>query len=72
MVSGLFKDNAARYKPEDWENDPLETTVSPDRSANARILTYHFMCDVGMKEKPINMPDIEWGAYQEWLKAGKE
>ncbi len=72
MVADPLRNDGDRYKPEDWENDPLETTASPERSANSRILGYHFMCDFGMKEKPINMPESEWSAYQEWLKAGKE
>ncbi len=40
MVADPLKNDADRYKPEDWENDPLETTASPERSANSRILGY--------------------------------
>ena len=72
MTVDLFKDGFSKYKPEDWENDPLETSVSPERAANVRLLTYYFMLDSGITTKPSNMPDDVWNAYQEWLKSGPE
>lgn len=67
MYADIFVTNKKGFKPEDWENDPLETTPGPERAENVRILKYHFMQDSGMTEKPKNMPIAEWLAYQEWL-----
>ena len=33
IATDLFGDGVSRYKPEDWENNPLETTASPERAA---------------------------------------
>ena len=72
MAADLFKDGVSRYKPEDWENDPLETTRSPYRDANVRELKYSYMKAVGIALKPINMLEAEWNDYQEWLKTAME
>ncbi len=67
MIALPIKDDTKRYKPEDWENDPLETTRSPERDKNVQELKFHFMKDTNMTTKPVNMSGAEWKTYQKWL-----